>query len=50
MDPEKLEAYAKHVFTALGGAMTSTMICLGDQLGLYRSLACAGAQTSAHQP
>ena len=37
-DPEKLKAYAKQVFGALGGAMTSTMIWLGDRLGLYRVL------------
>jgi 2-polyprenyl-3-methyl-5-hydroxy-6-metoxy-1,4-benzoquinol methylase len=30
------------VFGALSGAMTSAMICLGDRLGLYRSLAGDG--------
>jgi 2-polyprenyl-3-methyl-5-hydroxy-6-metoxy-1,4-benzoquinol methylase len=47
MDPEALKEYAKRVFGALGGAMTSTMIFLGDRLGLYRALADAGAVTSA---
>jgi len=47
MDPEKLKDYAKLVFGALGGAMTSTMIYLGDRLGLYRALAEAGGATSA---
>jgi len=47
LDPDKLKFFAKHVFTALGGAMTSAMICLGDRLGLYRALAGAGALTSA---
>ncbi|MGI9592653.1 MAG: class I SAM-dependent methyltransferase [Myxococcota bacterium] len=47
MDPEKLKETAKLVFGALGGAMTSTMIYLGDRLGLYRELARGGDATSA---
>jgi SAM-dependent methyltransferase len=47
LDPEKLKQYAKHVFDALGGAMTSAMIYLGDRLGLYRALAGGPPQTSA---
>jgi 2-polyprenyl-3-methyl-5-hydroxy-6-metoxy-1,4-benzoquinol methylase len=46
LDPEKLKHYARHVFDALGGAMTSSMIYLGDRLGLYRALAAAGAADS----
>jgi 2-polyprenyl-3-methyl-5-hydroxy-6-metoxy-1,4-benzoquinol methylase len=46
LDPEALKAYAKLVFGALGGAMTSSMIYLGDRLGLYRALADGGAQSS----
>jgi len=46
-DPERLKAFSKHVFGALEGAMTSAMICLGDRLGLYRSLAGDGPATSA---
>lgn len=46
IDPEKFKQYAKLVFGALGGAMTSAMICLGDRLGLYRVLAESGATTS----
>lgn len=46
MDVEKLKAYSKTIFGALGGAMTSAMICLGDRLGLYRALAGAGPLTS----
>ena len=42
IDPEALKAYAKLVFGALGGAMTSAMIFLGDRLGLYHALADAG--------
>jgi 2-polyprenyl-3-methyl-5-hydroxy-6-metoxy-1,4-benzoquinol methylase len=47
LDPEKLKEYAKLVFGALGGAMTSTMIYLGDRLGLYQALAGSPPQTSA---
>jgi 2-polyprenyl-3-methyl-5-hydroxy-6-metoxy-1,4-benzoquinol methylase len=39
LDVERLKVYAKVVFGALGGAMTSAMICLGDRLGLYRAMA-----------
>ncbi|HKA13477.1 MAG TPA: class I SAM-dependent methyltransferase, partial [Myxococcota bacterium] len=45
-DPERLKEFAQHVFGALSGAMTSAMICLGDRLGLYRSLAHEGPATS----
>jgi 2-polyprenyl-3-methyl-5-hydroxy-6-metoxy-1,4-benzoquinol methylase len=47
VNPEKLKESAKVVFGALGGAMTSTMIYLGDRLGLYRELAAGGDATSA---
>jgi 2-polyprenyl-3-methyl-5-hydroxy-6-metoxy-1,4-benzoquinol methylase len=47
MDPEKLKDKAKLIFGALGGAMTSTMIYLGDRLGLFRELARSGDATSA---
>jgi 2-polyprenyl-3-methyl-5-hydroxy-6-metoxy-1,4-benzoquinol methylase len=46
MDPEKLKVFAKHVFDAFGGAMTSSMIYLGDRMGLFRALADGGAATS----
>ncbi len=46
LDPEKLKDYAKLVFGALGGAMTSAMIYLGDRLGLYRALAGGTPLTS----
>ena len=45
-DPERLKEFAKRVFGALSGAMTSAMICLGDRLGLYRSLAGDGPADS----
>jgi 2-polyprenyl-3-methyl-5-hydroxy-6-metoxy-1,4-benzoquinol methylase len=46
-DPDKLRAFAKHVFGALEGAMTSAMIHLGDRLGLYRALVEAGVPVSS---
>ena len=46
-DPDKLKGYAKNVFEAFGGAMTSTMIYLGDQMGFYRALAESGPLDSA---
>jgi 2-polyprenyl-3-methyl-5-hydroxy-6-metoxy-1,4-benzoquinol methylase len=45
-DAEKLKEYAKRLFGALGGAMTSAMVYLGDRLGLYRALALLGDATS----
>lgn len=39
VDPDKLKYYIKNVFDALGGAMTSTMIYLGDRLGFYAAMA-----------
>lgn len=46
MDADALKDYAKLVFGALGGAMTSTMIFLGDRLGLFRELADRGGANS----
>jgi 2-polyprenyl-3-methyl-5-hydroxy-6-metoxy-1,4-benzoquinol methylase len=46
-DPEKLKGYLKNVFGALGGAMTSALIGLGDRLGLYKALGKLGAATSS---
>ena len=47
IDHDKLKVYAKHVFDCLAGAMTSTMIYLGDQLGLFRALSETGPADSA---
>lgn len=47
LDFDRLKAYAKQVFGAFGGAMTSVMIHLGDRLGLYRAMADGEAVTSA---
>jgi 2-polyprenyl-3-methyl-5-hydroxy-6-metoxy-1,4-benzoquinol methylase len=46
LDSDKLKGYAKNVFGALGGAMTSSMIYLGDRLGLYAALADGEPVTS----
>jgi len=46
MDPERLKDTARCVFDALGGAMTATMIHLGDRLGLYGSLVELGEASS----
>ena len=40
-DPDRLKLYSFSVFTQLSGAVTAGMIHLGDQLGLYASLATA---------
>ncbi len=45
-DPDKLKVYQKTVFGSLAGAMTSALICLGDRLGLYKTLARIGAANS----
>jgi hypothetical protein len=46
IDPDKLRDYVRHVFGMMSGATVSIMICLGDRLGLYRSMAGAGPLTS----
>ncbi len=46
MDPERLKEFLATVFGALGGAMTATMIHLGDRMGLYRALADGTPRTS----
>ncbi len=46
MDPERFREYATNVFGSLGGAMTATMIYLGDRMGLYRALADGESVTS----
>ncbi len=46
LDRDALKTTARQVFDALGGAMTSAMIYLGDNLGLYRALAGGDPVTS----
>jgi len=47
VDPEKLRDFARRLFGHLNGAVTSALVYLGDELGLYRALAEGGPQTSA---
>ncbi|MBM3657622.1 MAG: SAM-dependent methyltransferase, partial [Actinobacteria bacterium] len=39
IDPDKLKLFSFLLFSKLEGAVTSGMVHLGDQLGLYRALA-----------
>ena len=41
IDPDKLKMFSFMLFSKLEGAVTSGMIHLGDQLGLYKALAAA---------
>jgi 2-polyprenyl-3-methyl-5-hydroxy-6-metoxy-1,4-benzoquinol methylase len=43
IDPDKLKQYSFQLFTKLEGAVTSGMVHLGDQLGLYSAMASADA-------
>jgi 2-polyprenyl-3-methyl-5-hydroxy-6-metoxy-1,4-benzoquinol methylase len=45
-DADRMRAYAQRVFGMLNGAVMSAFIYLGDELGLFRALADAGALTS----
>ena len=41
IDPDRLKFFSYLLFTKLEGAVTSGMVHLGDQLGLYRAMASA---------
>ena len=43
IDPDKLKQYSFQLFTKLDGAVTSGMVHLGDQLGLYDAMKAAGS-------
>jgi ubiquinone/menaquinone biosynthesis C-methylase UbiE len=45
-DPEAVEKFAEKVWRNIGGGLTSALCFLGDQLGLYRTLAETGPITS----
>jgi SAM-dependent methyltransferase len=47
LDTAKIGAFAQQVAGALTGAATTAMVVLGDELGLYRSLAATGPATPA---
>ena len=41
LDPDKLKLFSFLLFSKLEGAVTSGMVHLGDQLGIYKALAAA---------
>jgi SAM-dependent methyltransferase len=43
VDPERLRDFARRLFGHLNGAVTSALVYLGDELGLYRALADGAA-------
>lgn len=45
LDMGKVEAFAGHVASQLVGAMTTAMVVVGDELGLYRAMAEHGPVT-----
>jgi 2-polyprenyl-3-methyl-5-hydroxy-6-metoxy-1,4-benzoquinol methylase len=47
VDPERLRDFSRRLFGHLNGAVTSALVYLGDELGLYRALAAGGHATSA---
>jgi len=48
LDPDALKLFSFNVFTQLSGAVTAGMIHIGDQLGLYRTLAASDGMTSSN--
>ena len=49
MDSDKLNLFSFLIFSKLEGAVTSGMIHLGDNLGLYTALRDARAALSSHE-
>ncbi|HET8758644.1 MAG TPA: class I SAM-dependent methyltransferase [Solirubrobacteraceae bacterium] len=47
IDDAKLEAFVHQALGELGATLNSALVVLGDQLGLYRAMAAAGALTPA---
>jgi 2-polyprenyl-3-methyl-5-hydroxy-6-metoxy-1,4-benzoquinol methylase len=47
IDPDKLKLYSFQLFTHLSGAVTSGMVHLGDQLGIYDAMQSAGTSLSS---
>ena len=45
LDPERLRDYLRGLFGHLEGALTATLIYLGDALGLYQALASGPADS-----
>src|SRR5215210_7937781 len=47
IDPEKLHAFIGKVVGDFGAALSSSLVYIGQKLGLYKALAEGGAQTPA---
>jgi SAM-dependent methyltransferase len=47
INPEKLEAFLGKVVTDFGAALSSSLVYVGQRLGLYKALAEGGAATAA---
>jgi SAM-dependent methyltransferase len=47
IDEAKMEAFVHQALGELGATLNAALVVLGDQLGLYRAMAGAGALTSA---
>ena len=47
INPEKLEAFLGKVVTDFGAALSSSLVYIGQKLGLYKALAEGGASTPA---
>lgn len=47
LDMGKVEAFAGHMAAQVTGAVTTAMVVVGDELGLYAKLAASGAVTPA---
>jgi SAM-dependent methyltransferase len=47
VDPDRLRDFSRRLFGHLNGAVTSALVYLGDELGLYRALAEGGPAASA---
>ena len=47
INQEKLEAFLGKVVTDFGAALSSSLVYIGQKLGLYKALAEAGASTPA---
>src|SRR5262245_12154520 len=47
IDEKKLQAFVEKALGDMGGALASTLVAIGDKLGLYRAIAAHGPVTSA---
>jgi SAM-dependent methyltransferase len=47
MDTAKVESFVHRALADVGGALTASLVVIGDRLGLYREMAAAGPLTAA---